>query len=119
MLLLLGSRTKVKFKIGDSIEVFVTSVDIDGGKIDFKLTAEDPSEESSGTEDSDSGWEKRRIKNGSKKDHDKNSRMNKAKKGQLSGQKEKPQTAGEHTKKRGEDENDRSRVRKKRFPKRR
>ena len=123
MLLLLGSRTKAKFKIGDNLEVFVTNVDIEAGKIDFKLTAEDPLDASEGIEDVDSDWEKRKFKKGSEtkfeKSYDRSSKKRKPKKGHLSGQDEKFQTTGEHTKKRGTDENDRSGVRKKRFPKRR
>ncbi len=107
MLLLLGSRTKAKFKIGDPIQVFVTGVDIEAGKIDFKLQADDTEKEPDDRNDSKK-----------QKKYDK-SKKYASKKGQVSGQQEKSETPGEHTKKRGKDEDDRGRVRKKRFPKRR
>ncbi len=120
MLLLLGQRTKVKFKIGDNIQVFVTAVDIEAGKIDFNLNAEDPD----AVRGEEEGGRRYPVRKEGSRDKDGAKRMaarskKKSKKGQMSGAQEKSQTSGEYIKKRGPDADDRSSVRKKRFSKRR
>jgi ribonuclease R len=124
MLLLLGSRTKKKFKIGDNIEVFVSAVDIDAGKIDFKLEADDAEDDRQHADHGGRRYPARkegsRDKTGAKRIAAGSEKANKkkSKRGQKSGSQEKSQTPGEHIKKRGSDADDRSSLRKKRFSKR-
>lgn len=111
-LMLLGDRTRKKYRIGDNIEVFVAKVDIDAGKIDFKLKPIDDDEDFPQEELSFEERQKlnklRRLEKKLKK-----------KKGQERDSKERSEATGKPFKKRSKAEKDRRSLRKKRLSKRR